>query len=60
MSFGRESLLSSVKEYILDIWETWKQKIYGDDSCPSQLQSQSLAGNLVDVAGVEGQRDGKI
>ena len=33
-----------------------KQKLYGDDSCPSQLQS--LAEDL-QLAGVEGQRDGK-
>ena len=31
--------------------------LYGDDSCPSQLQS--LAEDL-QLAGVEGQRDGKL
>ena len=34
-----------------------KQKLYGDDSCPSQLQS--LAEDL-QLAGVEGQMDGKL
>ena len=33
------------------------QKLYGDDSCPSQLQS--LAEDL-QLAGVEGQMDGKL
>ena len=34
-----------------------KQKLYGDDSCSSQLQS--LAEDL-QLAGVEGQTDGKL
>ena len=34
-----------------------KQKLNGDDSCPSQLQS--LAEDL-QLAGVEGQMDGKL
>ena len=34
-----------------------KQKLYGDDSCPSQLQS--LAEDL-QLAGVEGQKDDKL
>ena len=34
-----------------------KQKLYGDDSCPSQLQS--LAEDLP-LAGVEGQTDGTL
>ena len=34
-----------------------KQKLYGDDSCTSQLQS--LAEDL-QLAGVEGQMDGKL
>ena len=33
--------------------------IYGDDSCPNQLQSQSSPGGLEGAAGVERQRDGK-
>ena len=31
-----------------------KQKLYGDDVCPSQLQS------LAELAGVEGQKDDKL
>ena len=42
---------------MVDVWETRKQILYGDNSCPSQLQS--LAGDL-QSAGVEGQRDGKL
>ena len=51
-----DDVLSLVKEYVVDVWEARKQKLYGDDSCPSQLQS--LAEDL-QLAGVEGQRDGK-
>ena len=46
-----------MKEYVVDVWEARKQKLYGDDSCPSQLQS--LAEDL-QLAGVEGQGDGKL
>ena len=46
-----------MKEYVVDVWEARKQKLYGDDSCPSQLQS--LAEDLK-LDGVEGQRDGKL
>ena len=35
-------------------------KLYGNDSCPNQLQSQSSPGCLGDDTGVEGQRDGKF
>ena len=42
------------------MWEVRKQKLYGDDSCPNQLQSQSSPGGLGGAAGVEGQRDGKF
>ena len=38
------SLLALVKEYILEIWEERKQKIYGEDSCP--CYSQFSAGDL--------------
>ena len=34
--------------------------MYGDDSCPNQLQSQSSPGGLGGATGVEGQRDGKF
>ena len=36
-----KSLLCLVKEYIVDKWEIRKQILYGDDACPSHLQSQS-------------------
>ena len=42
------------------MWEVRKQKLYGDDSCPNQLQSQSSPGGLGGSTGVEGQRDGKF
>ena len=42
---------------IVRVWDARKQKLYGDDSCPSQLQS--LAEDL-QLAGVEGQMDGKL
>ena len=42
------------------MWEVRKQKLYGDDSCPNQLQSQSSPGGLGCAAGVEGQRDSKF
>ena len=44
-----------MKEYVVGVWDERKNKLYGDDSCPSQLQS--LAEDL-QLAGVEGQRDG--
>ena len=46
-----------MKEYVVGVWNAHKQKLYGDDSCPSQLQS--LAEHL-QLAGVEGQMDGKF
>ena len=48
------------KEYIVDIWEVRKQMLYGDDACPSHLQSQSLVGDQGGVTGVDGQRTGKL
>ena len=56
MSFG--SRIS--KEFVVNVWEVRKQKLYGDDSCPNQLQSQSSPGSLGGATGVEGQRDGKL
>ena len=55
-----KTLLRVVKEFIVNVWEVRKQKLYGDDSCPNQLQSQSSPGGLGDATGVEGQRDGKF
>ena len=37
-----------------------KKNLYGDDSCPGQLQSQSSAGDLGPVAGVGGFRVDKL
>ena len=46
-----------MKEYVVGVWDARKQKLYGDDLCPSQLQS--LAEDL-QPAGVERQMDGKL
>ena len=55
-----KSLLFLVKEYIVDVWEVRKQILYGDDACPSHLQSQSSVGNLGGVTGVDGHRSSKL
>ena len=55
-----KSLLRLVKEFIVNVFEVRKQKLYGDDSCPNQLQSQSSPGGLGVATGVEGQRDGEF
>ena len=55
-----KSLLRLVKYFIVNVWEVRKQKLYGEDSCPTQLQSQSSPGGLGGATGVEGQRDGKF
>ena len=47
-------------EFQVKLWEVRKQKVYGDDSCPNQLQSQSSPGGLGGAAGVEGRRDDKF
>ena len=52
-----KSLLFLVKEYIVDVW---KETLYGDDACPSHLQSQSSVGDLGGVTGVDGHRSGKL
>ena len=46
-----------MKEYVVGVWDACKQKLYFDDSCPSQLQS--LAEDL-QLTEVEGQTDGKL
>ena len=51
-NFG--ALLHLVKEFIVAVWEVRKQKLYGDDSYPGQLQRQSSAGDRGPVAGVGG------
>ena len=55
-----KSVLFLVKEYIVDVWEVRKLMLYGDDSWPSRLQSQSLVGDLEGVTGVDGHRSGKL
>ena len=51
-------LLSLVKEYIVDVWEMRKHKLYDSDSGSGQkLHSQSSLG---DLAMVEGQKNGKF
>ena len=49
-----DALLHLVKEFIVAIWEVRKQKLYGNDSHPGQLQHQSSAGDRGPVAGVGG------
>ena len=44
----------------MDVWEVRKQILYGDDACPSHLQSLSSVGDLGGVTGVDGQRSGKL
>ena len=53
------ALLALVKEYIIDLWEVGKVKLYGEP-CSAQLQSQSSAGDLRDGTVVGGQRNGKF
>ena len=55
-----KSLLFLVKEYFVDVWKVRKQILYGDDSCPSHLQSQSSVGDLGGVTGVDGHRSGEL
>ena len=53
------SILALVKEYIIDLWEVRKVKLYGEP-CSTQPQSQSSAGDLRDGTVVGGQRRGKF
>ena len=52
-----DDLLSLVKEYVVGVWDARKQKLYGDDSWPSEIQSLAEDQQL---AGVEWQMDGKL
>ena len=52
-------MLALVKEYITDVWEVRKVKLYGKP-CPTQPQSQSSAGDPKDGTVVGGQRRGKF
>ena len=49
-----DALLHIVKEFRVAVWEVRKQKLYGDDSYPGQLQRQSSARDRGLVAGVGG------
>ena len=50
-----DGLLSLVKEYVVDVWEIRKHKLYDSDSGPGH--SRSSPG---DLAVAEGQRNGKF
>ena len=52
-------MLALVKEYIIDLWEVRKVKLYGEP-CSTQPQSQSSAGDPRDGTVVGGQRRGKF
>ena len=54
-----DSMLALVKEYITNMWEVRKVKLYGEP-CSTQPQSQSSAGNPKDGTVVGGQRRGKF
>ena len=49
-----------VEEFIANMWEVRKQKLYGNDSCPNQLQSQSLPGGLGGLRGKGMVSSGKV
>ena len=52
-----DSMLALVKEYMINLWEVRKVKLYGEP-CSTQLQSQSSAGDPRDGTVVGGQRRG--
>ena len=52
-------MLALVKEYIIDLWEVRKVKLYGEP-CSTQPQSQSSAGDPRDGTVVGRQRRGKF
>ena len=54
-----DSMLALVKEYIIDVWEVRKVKLYGEP-CSTQPQSQSSAWDPRDGTVVGGQRRGKF
>ena len=49
-----------MKEFIVDVWEVRKQKLYGEDTCPSHHQCQTLAGDAGPVTGGGGLRVSKM
>ena len=44
--YNFDDLLRLVKEYVVGVWDVRKQKLYGDDLCPSPSQLQCLAEDL--------------
>ena len=46
-----------MKEYAVGVWDACKQTLFGDDLCPSQLQSLAVA---LQLAEVKGQMDGML
>ena len=54
-----DSMLALVKEYLIDLWEVRKVKLYGEP-CSTQPQSQFLAGDPRDGTVIGGQRRGKF
>ena len=54
-----DALLHLVKEFIVAVWQVRKQKLYGDDSYPGQLQRQSSAGDRGPVGGSRVGKSGK-
>ena len=55
-----EDTLRLVKEFIVDVWEVRKQKLYGEDACPSHHQCQTLAGDAGPVTEGGGLRVSKL
>ena len=55
-----EDTLRLVKEFIVDVCEVRKQKLYGEDACPSLHQCQTLAGGAGPVTGGGGLRVSKM
>ena len=49
-----------MKEFIVDVWEVRKQKLYGEDSCPGHHQCQTLVGDTRPVTGGGGLRVSKM
>ena len=45
-----EGTLRLVKVFFVDVWEVRKQKLYGEDACPSHYQCQTLAGDAGPVS----------
>ena len=44
-----DALLHLVKEFIVAVWQVRKQKLYGDNSYPGQLQRQSFGVLLLEL-----------